>query len=124
MNIFQLMDCKFYSADDTATTSFVETPPISTYTIAFVVSDFPYRTNTNNPNVFRHRVYARPSGVALTKLGMQEGERLLHALEKYLLVNSTLPKMDQIAIPGFETEGNNFHCPHLFSNQPMNRSIF
>lgn len=90
-----------YSVDDTATTSFLETPPMSTYLLAFIISDFPYRTNTNNPMVFRHRVYSPPSAVGMSRLGLQNAELLLHALERYLQLNFSLPKMDQVAVPGF-----------------------
>lgn len=72
---------------------------MSTYLITFVVSDFKFTTNTNNPNVFRYRVYSEPSQIENTQLALKSGERLLNALGNYLDVNFTLPKMDQIAIP-------------------------
>lgn len=72
---------------------------MSTYLIAFAVSDYQFKTNTNNPDVFRHRVYSRPAEVENTRLALKDGEQILNALENYLKVDFTLPKMDQIGVP-------------------------
>lgn len=85
------------SSDDTATTVFEQTPLISTYLIAFVVSDFPHR---NRPGA-KQRVYAQPSLNESTELGLEDGVRILEALERYLSVSYALPKMDQVAVPKF-----------------------
>lgn len=37
----------------------------------------------------------------MTRVGLQNGELLLHALERYLELDFSLPKMDQVAVPGF-----------------------
>lgn len=97
-----------FSLNGTATTTFEQTPPSPTYLNAFVVSDFPFRSNTNNPNGVPHRIYAQPSLIESTALGLQDGERLLNALADYLQVNFSLPKMDQIAIPGKSSGGKNY----------------
>lgn len=89
---------------------------MSSYLIAFVVSDYQFKTNTNNPNVFRHRVYSRPAEVENTKLALKDGERILNALEKYLKVDFTLPKMDQIGVPRLSFGGTYFFlyfCTHI-----------
>lgn len=78
---------------------------MSTYLIAFVVSDFKFTTNTNDPNVFRHRVYSEPSQIENTQLALKNGEKLLNALGNYLDVHFTLPKMDQVAIPKLVFKG-------------------
>lgn len=78
---------------------------MSSYLIAFVVSDYLFKTNTNNPNVFRHRVYSRPAEVENTKLALKDGERILNALQNYLKVDFTLPKMDQIGVPSLSFGG-------------------
>lgn len=92
----------YFSTDDTATTSFDETPPTSAYLIAFVVSDFGFTSNKNNENAFPHRVYTHPAEVINTNLALKDGELILNAIGNYLKVNFTLPKMDQIAIPDFK----------------------
>lgn len=95
--------CKnHFSENDTTTTSFAETPIMSTYLIAFVVSDFPFMFNTSNSNVFRHRIFSKPTDQRDTKFALKTGERLFDALKSYLNVNYTLPKIDHVAIPGFQ----------------------
>lgn len=98
-----------FSSDDTATTSFPETPRLSTYLIAFVISDLPFKSSGDNPAVLPHRVFARPSEIETTLLALQDGIRLLSAIEDYLQVNYSLPKMDQVAIPNFKS-GGKFRC--------------
>lgn len=70
-----------------------------------MVSDFPYRTNTNSSGEFRQRIYAQPSQINSTNLGLTAGVRILKALEDYLQVEYSLPKMDQVAIPDFGPGG-------------------
>lgn len=75
---------------------------MSTYLIAFVVSDFGFTSNKNVPNAFPHRVYARPDEVINTGLALKDGERILNAIGDFLKVKFTFPKMDQISIPDFD----------------------
>lgn len=75
---------------------------MSTYLNAFVISDFPYRMNTNE---FKHRVFARPSQIETTYLALRDGERLLQVIPQYLNISYSMPKMDQIAIPNFKAGG-------------------
>ncbi len=88
-----------FSADGTATTSFLETPLMSSYLVAFVVSDLAYLSNTNDTNVFRHRVYSRLSEIESTRLALNNSELILQAFEEYLQIPFSLPKMDLIAVP-------------------------
>lgn len=106
---------KFFSSNGTATTSFAPTPLCPTYLVAFVVSDLPFRTNNNNPSGFRYRVYAQPALIESTALAVRDGERLLNALADYVQVNFSLPKMDQIAIPGWPPGGKLCRY-HLFKS--------
>lgn len=69
--------------------------------IAFIVSDFGFSTNKNVTHTFPHRVYAKPDEVINTALALKDGERILIAIEDYLKVKFSYPKMDQIAIPDF-----------------------
>lgn len=70
-----------------------------------MVSDFPYLTNTNDSNVFRHRVYAQPSLIDSAELGLIDGERILSSIANYVNISFSLPKMDQVAIPAFGPGG-------------------
>lgn len=71
---------------------------MSSYLVAFIVSDFVYKKNDKD---FVHRVFAAPKDVNRTSYGLREGEALLNAISNYVGVPFTLPKMDQAAIPQF-----------------------
>lgn len=80
---------------DSYTDVYEETVTMSTYLVAFVVSDFDYVSTGN------HRVYARPKAVEDGKAdyALHAGKKLLDILADYLNVNYSLSKMDQIAFP-------------------------
>lgn len=78
---------------------------MSTYLVAFTVSDLQHSSNKDIPNAFPHRVFARPADIGSTQLALQNGEKLLHALENYVGIKYSLPKMDQIAVPDFRLGG-------------------
>lgn len=74
---------------------------MSTYLLAFVVSDF--KNVTNEAKNFT--VHARSDAINHTELVMSYGERLLKALEDYTEIpfgNFSIKKMDQVALPSFE----------------------
>lgn len=100
----------FRSADDTATTAFLETPLMSTYLIALVVSDLANKSIVNDTTGFRHRVFAPPMKIDTADFGMDVGQKVLSTLEDYLQVNYSLPKMDQVAMPAFG--GGNYAIRH------------
>lgn len=100
------------SAGDTITTEFETTPLMSTYLIAFIVSDFK-NTETisnvgNEVTPFRHRVFAKPQEVNNTEYALAEGERILNAIADYVQTEFSIPKMDQAAIPQFSAGGKAF----------------
>lgn len=83
------------------TTQFAETTaPISTYLIAFIVSDFESKTVSNDRG-FVHRVFSRPNAIRNGDFGIDIGLKALNAFEQYFGINFTFPKMDQVAIPNF-----------------------
>lgn len=92
--------CVNFSSDGTATTTFAETPLFSTYLVAFAVSNLSFKANTNRINALRQRVFAQPSLIESTALAVADGDRLLNAIADYVQVDYSLPKMDQIAMPG------------------------
>lgn len=85
------------NVDGTTTTYFNTTPPMSTYLLAFVVSDYESNCQTDEKNR-DECVYARPNAMHLTQFGLDTGLAGLAALELMLNVDYNLPKMDQIAI--------------------------
>nr|XP_020441353.1 aminopeptidase Ey-like [Monopterus albus] len=82
-------------------TVFEPTERMSTYLLAFIVSDFTYISNTTDRVLIR--IFARKSAItagqgdyALNKTGP-----ILNFFEKYFNSSYPLPKSDQIAIPDF-----------------------
>lgn len=89
-----------FSDDGSITTEFEESPLMSTYLVAFIVSDFGNLSSSEPRNV-PQRTFARPNAVNQSTLMLSAGERIMDALEIYLGVNYSLPKMDQAGIPDF-----------------------
>ncbi|KAG4077604.1 hypothetical protein HA402_003031 [Bradysia odoriphaga] len=88
------------NADGSVTTFFETSPPISTYLVAFVVSNFPHLPgNTSRPIL--QRVYARPTAMNQTDLIFQISEPMLDNMIDYFGVGYPLPKLDSIALPDF-----------------------
>lgn len=70
---------------------------MSTYLVAFVVSDFASIQNTNGT----YRVWSRPNAITQSQYAFDIGIIELAALEADTNITYTLPKMDQISIPDF-----------------------
>lgn len=87
------------SPDGSATTLFETSPVMSTYLVAFHVSSFPHITSTP-PRSIPQRMFSRSDALGSTNVALEAGELLLDALSEYVEVDFTLPKMDQIAVPG------------------------
>lgn len=75
---------------------------MSTYLIAFVVSDFQFLFNTSDSNVFRQRIFSKPASLDDTRFALRSAERLLDAIKSYLGVEYTPPKIDHVVIPGIQ----------------------
>ncbi|KAJ6629262.1 Aminopeptidase N, partial [Pseudolycoriella hygida] len=86
--------------DGSETTLFETTPLMSTYLVAFHVSDFPHITSTP-PRSIPQRVFASSVSINSSNMALEAGELLLEAISDYVGVPYTLPKMDQIAVPNF-----------------------
>lgn len=89
-----------FSDDGSVTTEFEETPLMSTYLVAFIVSDFGHLSSSVTRDL-PQRTFARPDSVHQATLMLNAGERIMDALQEYFGVNYTLPKMDQAGIPDF-----------------------
>lgn len=72
---------------------------MSTYLVAFHISNFTHITSSP-PRPIPQRMFSRSTAIGSTDLALESGELLLDALSEYVGINFTLPKMDQIAVPG------------------------
>lgn len=74
--------------------------PMSTYLVAFLVSDFAHLTSNDNDHVL-FRVGARPAAIQQAKYALQVGPNILTYFEDYFNLPYPLPKQDMVAIPDF-----------------------
>ncbi|ALC45617.1 CG31343 [Drosophila busckii] len=80
-------------------TRFEETPKMSSYLIAFIVSDFEY--TTGELNGVRQRVFSRKGKQEQQEWTLLAGLVVESSLAKYFGVKYALPKLDQAGIPDF-----------------------
>lgn len=81
---------------------FQDTPLMSTYLIAYIVSNFDYITNIGNMTFSKPlRIYARPGYRNSSEFALEFGEKNMVAFERYIELPYDLPKMDKVAIPDF-----------------------
>ncbi|XP_065223050.1 aminopeptidase N-like [Planococcus citri] len=78
---------------------FQPTPPMPTYIVAFMVSDFKQFTDQNLDQ--RIRVNARPDLIQKAQYTLQQASKLLAFFEGYFGIPYPLPKLDIVAIPSF-----------------------
>lgn len=73
---------------------------MSTYLAAFVVSEFPHLTGSTSRHTLQ-RVFARSTAMNQSNFIFEASEPMLDNMIAYFGVNYSLPKLDQIALPGF-----------------------
>lgn len=85
---------------------------MSTYLVAFVVSDF---TNLTDG---RFSVWTRPDAINTAQYALQAGTKVLNFYEEYFDIKYPLPKLDMIAVPDFAAGGtfNNSISIQLIGN--------
>lgn len=91
--------------DKNGTTTFLKTQQMSTYLVAFVVSDYQEKGNAEG----NFRVWTRPNAIKSTDFAFEIGQQTLKTLDKFTGINyyngtkKNTPgiKMDQISIPDF-----------------------
>ncbi|XP_072021037.1 aminopeptidase N-like isoform X2 [Amphiura filiformis] len=81
-------------------TIFKRTPKMSTYLLAFVVSDFTYTANYTTNNVL-YRVWSRPGAADSREYALDQGVRMTTYFEEYFDYPFPLEKQDMVAIPDF-----------------------
>ena len=74
---------------------------MSTYLLAFVVSDFVYRLSGPLFNGVQFRIWSREDALSQTAWASEIGPQVLAYYEEYFKLPYPLPKMDMIAIPNF-----------------------
>lgn len=70
---------------------------MSTYLVAFVVSDF--KKNTNGS----FSVWTRESAINQTAFSLRIGPAILKYYEDFFQIKFPLPKIDMVALPDFST---------------------
>lgn len=75
---------------------------MSSYLLAFLVSDFKYLSNeaTRQPGEALQRIFTRPGMESRAQYGLQNSVDLLKELEIFANLAFDLPKLDSGAIPG------------------------
>ncbi|KAB0798929.1 hypothetical protein PPYR_06809 [Photinus pyralis] len=80
---------------------FEESVPMSTYLVAFVVSDFEFEQFAVNGNSTTFRIWARSSAINQVQTAKNFGPSVLNFFEEYFNIPYPLPKLDMIAVPDF-----------------------
>lgn len=85
--------------------TFYETPKMSTYLLAFIVSEFEAAGQTPEDSTKPFGIWARPGAKTMGKYPFETGQKLVASMDAYTGVNyydsDPHMKMDQAAIPDF-----------------------
>jgi aminopeptidase N len=86
---------------DYVTSKFVDTPPMQTYLVAFVISDFDFISN--NDTKVEQRIYANPLAIARGdgELALSIIGPMLKKFEEFFGIEYPLPKIDHAAIDDY-----------------------
>ncbi|EDO30265.1 predicted protein, partial [Nematostella vectensis] len=86
--------------DGNVLTRFKQSVKMSTYLVAFIVSDFE-STEAETPNGTKVRVWAQKEALDSTKLALSVAKNVLSYYEKFFNIPYPLPKIDLVAVPDF-----------------------
>ncbi|KAH8356006.1 hypothetical protein KR200_007328 [Drosophila serrata] len=90
------------SLPDYMWTEFQESVPMSTYLVAYSINDFSYKPSTL-PNGVLFRTWARPEAMDQCDFAADLGPKILQYYEELFGIKFPLPKIDQMAVPDFES---------------------
>lgn len=82
-------------------TTFETTPIMSTFILIFVVSDFEYLEKIDDG--LQYRVYTHPGITSTGAFALDTGIATWNILKTYFKADYPLPKLDQIAVPNFQS---------------------
>jgi len=77
---------------------FEETKEMSTYLVAFIVSDF---KSTDSNTKYSFTAWARPNAIDNAAYSQDVGPQLVEYFEEYTGIEYKFPKIDQVALPDF-----------------------
>lgn len=80
---------------------FEDSVPMSTYLVAYMVSDFAYVNSESLDDEVKFRILARKGAVDQTELAKTAGPLVLKYYEDYFDEKFPLTKQDMVAIPDF-----------------------
>ncbi|XP_037929062.1 aminopeptidase N-like, partial [Teleopsis dalmanni] len=75
---------------------FAESLPMSTYLVAYAITDFSVLSDGN------FSVWARTNAINSARYALKVGPKILKFLEQFFDIDFPLPKMDMIALPDFQ----------------------
>ncbi|XP_037811872.1 aminopeptidase N-like [Lucilia sericata] len=84
-------------------TVFLTTPPMATYLVAFIISDFEYTEIISNDLPLR--LYSQPERKLEHEWALTTSILIVEHLSKYYGIDYMLPKLDQVALPNFTSGG-------------------
>lgn len=83
---------------------FIETPPISTHMVAFVISGFNSTTAGSVSGDSSVYVFADADRLDQVKYVSNEAPKLLAAMETFTEIRYEFPKLDLFAVPDFKSD--------------------
>ncbi|PFX22359.1 Glutamyl aminopeptidase [Stylophora pistillata] len=88
--------------DDLFADHFQESVKMSTYMVAFLVSDFAHKETTTSGGI-KVRIWTPPPQLAQASYALDIATKTLSNYEKFFQINFPLPKQDLVVIPDYST---------------------
>jgi len=96
-----VIPCYSPSDPDYVFDEFEESVPMSTYLVAYMVSDFVYTEANSGYDQVKFRIISRKDAANQTELAINLGPKVLKYYEDYFDEKFPLHKQDMVAIPDF-----------------------